>query len=75
MPRLATFNGIVICIYADDHNPPHVHAYYSDDSALIIITSGEVLEGYIPSKQLRQVQAWLDENRADVQAKWDDLNP
>jgi hypothetical protein len=75
MPRLATFNGIAICIYADDHNPPHIHIYHGDYSALVLIHSGAILEGYVPSKQHKQVQDWLDENRAYAQAKWDELNP
>lgn len=73
MPRLATFDGIVISMYAGDHAPPHVHAYYGEHEALIVITTGNVIEGSLPTTKMTRVQTWLEENRDDVMAKWREL--
>jgi hypothetical protein len=35
MPEISRFYGIVIKMYFNDHNPPHVHAQYSGTEALI----------------------------------------
>ena len=35
MPELSRFYGIVIRMFYDDHNPPHFHALYGGDEAII----------------------------------------
>ena len=30
MPEISRFLGIVIYMYFNDHNPPHLHAEYND---------------------------------------------
>jgi|GEM_PF-4221128 len=42
------------------HHEPHIHVYYQDQSAIVAIPSGEVLDGEIPSKKLKLVQAWVE---------------
>jgi hypothetical protein len=37
MPEISRFFGIVIKMFFDDHNPPHFHAEYGGDVALIDI--------------------------------------
>ena len=37
MPEISRFLGIVIKMFFDDHNPPHFHAEYGEDVALIDI--------------------------------------
>lgn len=39
MPEISLFSGIVIKMFFDDHNPPHFHAEYGRDLALIDIHS------------------------------------
>ena len=48
MPLLSKFYGISIKMYfkQSEHNPPHIHAIYGDDAAVIDL-NGEVLDGYI----------------------------
>jgi hypothetical protein len=75
VPRIATFDGISIYIYADDHNPPHVHVYHGDDSGLLVIATGELLTGSVAGKVHRQAVEWLEQNRAHAREKWDELNP
>lgn len=75
MPRVAEFAGICISIYAADHNPPHVHVFYGEFEALVVIASGATLKGDLPSKQLKMAKAWIEAHREMLQAKWDELNP
>ncbi len=39
MPTLARFYGIVIRMYflGSEHNPPHIHAIYGEDTAASIL--------------------------------------
>ena len=38
MPEISRFFGIVIKMFFDDHKPPHFHAEYSGEVALIDIS-------------------------------------
>jgi hypothetical protein len=78
MPELCRFFGIIIQMYGNDHEPPHFHVIYNEYHAIIEIETGEILQGSLPSKQLKFVQVWasihtdeLTENfnllRAEVQ--------
>ena len=35
MPVVSEFEGIEICLYFDDHLPPHFHAKYAGQEALV----------------------------------------
>lgn len=35
MPEISRFFGLVIQMYYDDHNPPHVHARYQGNKVLV----------------------------------------
>jgi len=45
LPELCRFYGIVIRMYFDDHGPPHVHALYRGDEALVGIETLAILQG------------------------------
>ncbi len=34
MPTISVFFGIIIKMYFDDHNPPHLHAEYQGEKAV-----------------------------------------
>lgn len=74
MPKVAEFAGIVITMYFGDHNPPHFHATYGDDSAAITIDAHAVLAGWLPGKELKKTLAWAAANAAMLMAKWDELH-
>ena len=60
MPTISMFYGILVLMYFRDnqrHNLPHVHVRYQGQEAVIAIEEGKVLEGSLPSRQLRMVQA------------------
>ena len=54
MPTISMFRGIKVCIYWSDHMPPHFHAFYGGAEVLVSIEELEVLEGSMPSKQLKR---------------------
>jgi len=58
MPELARFFGIIIAMYYNDHSPPHFHAKYEADQAVIRIETGEVIEGNLSARALRLVEEW-----------------
>ena len=62
MPTLSMFYGIIIRMYhaPSEHNPPHFHAYYNEYKATIALDTLETMEGSLPQKQLRLVQAWAE---------------
>jgi hypothetical protein len=43
MPTIAIFNGVIIQMFFEDHDPPHVHAIYSGAKALGSLGEGEII--------------------------------
>lgn len=72
MPTLSIFFGIIIYMHreiGERHNIPHIHAEYQGDEAVVSF-DGELLEGRIPNKKLRLVQAWVEIHKEDLEANW-----
>lgn len=70
MPTISMFFGIIIRMYfaPQEHNPPHVHAYYQEFKTSISILDCEVIEGQMPSRQLRLILAWIEIHRDELMA-------
>ena len=60
MPEISLFYGIRITMYWSDHNPPHFHAEYGNNKAIVLIEDGTISEGYLPKRQLKFVLAWAE---------------
>lgn len=71
MPRLSEFYGIVIYMYWGDHNPPHFHAIYGGEEALVVIADGTFLAGSLPRTAARLVAEWTQLRRDDLMANWE----
>jgi len=69
MPVLSTFYGIIIHIYANDHNPPHIHARYGEYESSFTL-DGELMNGEIPKKQRKLVEAWIALYSDEIYANW-----
>ena len=67
MPELCRFFGIIIRMYFDDHGPPHFHALYGGDEALIDIDTLAVLEGRLPPRAQGLVVEWGAQHRGELQ--------
>ena len=72
MPTIAMFYGIIIRMYyaPGEHNPPHFHAYYSEWKATFAIDSLELMQGEMPRRQLRLIQAWAELHQDELMANW-----
>ena len=66
MPEISRFFGIIIYMFPDDHNPPHFHAKYGDDKAMIHIKSGEIMEGKMTRRALRLIQDWTELHQQEL---------
>ncbi len=67
------FFGIIIRMYyaPKEHNPPHIHAYFQNNTVVINIHDGEIITGQMPVKQLRLIQAWIEIRRDELLADWE----
>lgn len=70
MPEISRFFGIVIRMYFDDHNPPHFHAEYGADQAVIEIDSLALIAGRLPARALGLVMEWAALHQAELRACW-----
>lgn len=59
-------------MYCDrsEHNPPHFHAYYQDQTAVVAIDLCEITAGKLPPKQARLVLAWAELHKEELLADW-----
>lgn len=72
MAELCRFCGIIIAMFADDHNPPHFHIRYGDYDAIITIDSG-IVKGNMPSKELKMIFKWMDDHKSELMENWSRL--
>lgn len=72
MPTISMFYGIIVRLYfaPGEHNPPHFHAYYNEFKASVDIRTGEILEGELPTRQRKLVQAWAELHQDELMADW-----
>jgi hypothetical protein len=52
------------------HHLPHVHIRYAEFKAVIEIPSGNFLDGELPGKQMKLVQAWVALHSDELMADW-----
>jgi hypothetical protein len=72
VPEISRFFGVVIRMLANDHAPPHFHAYYAEYEVTITIRDG-VVAGTFPGRALRLVLEWRDLHQSELMANWDRL--
>jgi hypothetical protein len=58
-------------MYFDEHNPPHIHVRYQNESAIFSIPSGDMTEGKFSSRNIRLVQAWIELHREELMMNWE----
>ncbi len=52
------------------HHLPHLHVEYQGDEAVITLPGGEMIEGSLPAKKLRLLQAWIILHEEELMANW-----
>ncbi len=70
MPTISEFFGIVVLMFYGDHAPPHFHARYGDDEALIRISPVGVLTGHLPPRALSLVIEWAQIHQKQLMEDW-----
>jgi Domain of unknown function (DUF4160) len=70
MPTISQFFGIAIRMYYDDHSPPHFHAYYGKNAAIIEIETLLVSEGMLPRRAKSLVLEWAADHQAELLLDW-----
>jgi hypothetical protein len=73
MPTVKDFGGYRVTLYAEDHNPPHVHVIGPDFQAKVRIADAKVFAGAIPPRHRREALAWVAANRRMLMARWNEL--
>jgi hypothetical protein len=70
MPIISIFFGIIIRMYYDEHNPPHIHVEYQGNKAILDF-QGNILKGDLKSRTaLRLVRDWIDLRNDEIDEDW-----
>jgi len=70
MPEISRFFGIIIRMYYDDHNPPHIHAEYQGGKAVFDF-KGNLMRGDLASRTAtRLVRDWIDLRQTELEDDW-----
>ena len=70
MPTISYFFGIMIAMYAEDHNPAHFHVRYNEYKAIFGIDTIEMLAGYLPNRVVSLVIEWANEHHEELKENW-----
>ncbi len=69
MPEICRFYGIIVTMFYEDHNPPHIHVRYGDYRALITLEDG-VVTGTLPRRALNMIFEWIDLHKDELMDNW-----
>ena len=74
MPTISMFYGILILMFFRDnrrHYLPHIHVRYQGEEAVVSIEDGAILDGTLPPKQFKMVQAWIEIHKEELLVDWE----
>ena len=60
MPTIVRLSNSKICIYADDHNPPHFNLRGPNSNANVSIRSFEILKGDASRTDFAEAREWVN---------------
>lgn len=70
MPEVSRFFGIIVRMYFDDHDPPHVHVEHQGHKAVFDFR-GNVLKGDLRSRTAtRLLRDWIDLRQKELNEVW-----
>ena len=69
MGAIYVLQGILIYIYAFDHNPPHLHVR-SADGEFTITLEDRIIEGRAKARTVRLVNDFIDANKVEIMEIW-----
>jgi hypothetical protein len=71
MPVVSRFFGLVIVFYWEEHLPPHFHARYGGEEAMVEIQTGKVLRGGLPRRALALADEWREQHVQELMDNWE----
>lgn len=70
MGSIYIIQGILIYIYAFDHNPPHIHVRSGTDNFSITLRE-RIIEGKARSRTVAIINEFIDNHEAELCALWE----
>ena len=71
MPEISRFFGVVIRMFFNEHDPPHVHVEFQDNKAVFDL-AGNITHGGLKSRTaVRLVREWIDLHVDDLREDWE----
>ena len=70
MPKISEFFGIAIYMYYREHQPPHFHAIYGGEEALVSIENLSVIAGRMSPRAIGLVMEWASIHREELLNCW-----
>ena len=70
MDSVFIIQGLLIYVYAFDHNPPHIHVRSGEGEFTITLHSREI-EGRARTKTIQIVNQFIDEHINELEEIWD----
>ncbi len=71
MPELSRFYVIVVQMYVRDHAPPHFHASYGDQTAVVDIRAVALIGGQLPPRARGLVLDWTALHQRELLEAWE----
>ena len=71
MPEISRFFGLVIYMYYNDHDPPHLHARYGEHEMRMEIPTARMIAGHLPARARQLVAEWTALHRAELLDNWE----
>jgi hypothetical protein len=71
MPIISAFFVILIRMFYDDHNPPHIHVEYQGKNVLLDFR-GNILKGDLQSRTaIKLIREWIDLRYVELLEDWE----
>lgn len=75
MPIISQFYGIIIQMFFNEnqkHYKEHIHVRYNEYE-IVYDLDGNILEGDLPVKQRKLVEAWIEIHQNDLKNLWNTM--
>lgn len=74
MPTIYHEGDVWICIYPDDHSPPHFHIRTTQGECQVSLADLTIMRGTIRRQQYEVAMRWVAGNIALLRDAWERLN-
>jgi len=70
MPEICRFLGIVITMYFNEHEPPHLHVRYNEHRSTFDLKTLNIRDGSVPARVRGLVEEWAELHQEELLAMW-----